>query len=1308
MTEPNVPDEKFESVLLGYLEQRESENAVDVEAFCDLHPEIADRLREYIRSEQDLFQMAGPTIAEHSAWRASAETSRIAQQHTDTRAEHSRAVVPTQVPKEFGRYELVRKLGEGAMGSVYLAKDNELQRQVALKFPRHSLDSDTDLAARFHREARSAAALHHRNLCPVLDVGQHDGTRYLSMAFIDGSRLDESIRKGALLDPDSAAEIIAKIARAVEVAHRHGIVHRDLKPSNVMIDAEGEPVVMDFGLALHTDEVGPSRLTQDGAIVGTPAYMAPEQIDRELAAVGPASDIYSLGVLFYELLTGRLPFEGGMSQVVHQAILKRPAVPSSIRPEVTKPLEDICLKMLSKSPSARYGSMAEVAEAIERATQVAASDPPLRRGPHWISSFTAGIGLVSLLAFTLWLAAPTIFKVKTADGMIIVEVPEGGEEIEVEVLQGGKQVKVIDADDGWVMRIEAGEYKLAVNDSSDRFVVDRRSVTVSRDDTVRVKVSLAPVPPAPITDVPNDVSDNAPNDASDKRVAWITAVRELICQQKYHQAEKLYTESAARFGSDWYTHSQVVMGLMLASRDDVNLLKNVDRHLSSFEQALRASKDLTPPDRAKIAYTLALATHRKLDEKLIERTAQKIHTDRWNHSHGYHALTVIRYRQGKFPLALDHEAEAKRLADPGAQRWLHSYWWAMLLGRHEQLELRPAREAFSSAESQSMHYSALLKPTATLPAEELDAVLEMRWMMPILKQQLAPLESLKRWMPGQSPTMVNLDNEIQTLTKQLLKSPGDASLYYYRAIAFTRSHRSTEAFNDFRSAAKLDPENQIYLAFNRYASFLAGDRPQLREHLEAVVKNDSNALIELDLADPNSVFVFRLLLAAEFETHVYSENIAQLQKLAQQHPDDWYTQHVLGLWLMRTGKLSQAKEILGASLKLVDDVSLERYCTLLWLYWFDEVAGGIPDAERKTRETQLAEIQKKTQLERTRPVDHWLAVHESMLSSIGPHESLQRSVRAVVNKPVTHGEVRIIFETSVNKATEHVDLVDRQAMDNAGRQIAFTPRNHDKLFLVSTEDGEMIDFPSGGTIRCMHFSEDGKSLIIGRPNKAIDVIDLETRRVTKSFPLTGQPNSIDYDSKGNRLAIAFQNRRCAILDLTSNEMLVEPALLSGASGTQMGIFFSPDKSHVAIKLKNEMTTVMTDRLDPIADIPRVQHFCWIDDQTLGIFDNGTNELQLVKLSDVDQRQIVAKPDHAITALVYLDSKQRMISADANGEIIAWSIEGEREPLARLPQAYIHGLVGSGDGRHLLATGGRKRPRDGGPCCVLFRLPESQN
>lgn len=260
-----------------------------------------------------------------------------------------------------GRYKLVELIGRGGCGAVYRARDTRLNRLVALKVPLRSMWQSDEDKQRFIQEAQ-AAVVNHPNLCPVHDAGEIDGQPFIAMALIEGESLGDVIARRELT-PRAAAKFVRKIALALEEAHQKGIVHRDLKPDNVLVDQRGEPIVTDFGLA-RTEQSADAQLTAQGMVVGTPAYISPEQIRGEVGPVGPVSDVFSLGVMFYELLTGNRPFNGGLHAILGQVLSVEPESPSQVRAVIEPELEAICLKAMEKKPADRFASMQEFADAL--------------------------------------------------------------------------------------------------------------------------------------------------------------------------------------------------------------------------------------------------------------------------------------------------------------------------------------------------------------------------------------------------------------------------------------------------------------------------------------------------------------------------------------------------------------------------------------------------------------------------------------------------------------------------------------------------------------------------------------------------------------------------------------------------------------------------------------------------------------------------------------------------------------------------------------------------------------------------------
>ena len=262
-------------------------------------------------------------------------------------------------------FELISRLGAGSFGLVWRAHDTRLKRDVAIKVPRRGLLT-TNQQELFLREARVAAAIRHPYVVAIHDTGIDQGTVYICSELIDGVTLSQWNRESCH-SPHAAAEMMHKIVLAIEAIHANSVIHRDLKPSNVMVDQEGNPQVMDFGLAKQ--DVFEATMTLSGEVLGTPAYMSPEAAKGESRSSDPRTDIYSIGVILYELLTGELPFRGDFTQLVQQILHVKACSPIELNPEVPRALETICLKCLEKKPADRYQNARKLAEDLERFTQ---------------------------------------------------------------------------------------------------------------------------------------------------------------------------------------------------------------------------------------------------------------------------------------------------------------------------------------------------------------------------------------------------------------------------------------------------------------------------------------------------------------------------------------------------------------------------------------------------------------------------------------------------------------------------------------------------------------------------------------------------------------------------------------------------------------------------------------------------------------------------------------------------------------------------------------------------------------------------
>jgi serine/threonine protein kinase len=300
---------------------------------------------------------------------------------------------------ELGDYQLLEVVGRGGQGVVYRAHQKSLNRTVALKMiSLGSWATDAHLK-RFRREAEAAASLEHPGIVPIYEVGEGDGSCYFSMRFVEGGQLDQVIKR----KPTSirqAAELISKIARTVHYAHEHGILHRDLKPGNILLDAKGEPLLTDFGLARLVE--AESTVTRTKEVMGTPSYMAPEQAMGNNAAVSSATDVYGLGAVLYQLLTGHPPFAGGTTYETIKLVLDtEPRQPRLLNPKIDRDISTICLKCLEKDPKRRYSSALALAEDLEhwlRHEPIQARRTGIfTRGKKWVRRNPSTAVLIALL-----------------------------------------------------------------------------------------------------------------------------------------------------------------------------------------------------------------------------------------------------------------------------------------------------------------------------------------------------------------------------------------------------------------------------------------------------------------------------------------------------------------------------------------------------------------------------------------------------------------------------------------------------------------------------------------------------------------------------------------------------------------------------------------------------------------------------------------------------------------------------------------------------------------------------------------------
>jgi Leucine-rich repeat (LRR) protein/tRNA A-37 threonylcarbamoyl transferase component Bud32 len=411
-------------------------------------------------------------------------------------------------PRVLGRYRLVEQVGSGGMGAVYRAEDPQLQRVVAIKVPsfRGSRESRALAQQRFLREARAAAAIRHPHVCPVYDVGEQDNVPFVVMAFVEGKSLADMLRAEGRLDCRRAAELARQVAEGLAAVHTHGIVHRDLKPGNILLDTNGQALLADFGLARHLED---EPLTADGVLVGTPAYMAPEQTSSTAAPVGPLSDVYSLGVVLYHMLTGQVPFDGPPLSIIWKIAQQSPPPPSTLLPDLDPALEQILVKSMARRPEDRHLHAGALAEALagwlsgESLNQTGAPDPAtLAPGDPGHLATTADLlpaekrqpdargrwvkWGVAIGSFLLLLAAFTIVRIATKKGELVIDTDDPN----VEVTVKGETAIVYDKVKDRRFVLTPGDYVVEVREQGGGVRFDTKKFTITRGDKVTFQVEL--------------------------------------------------------------------------------------------------------------------------------------------------------------------------------------------------------------------------------------------------------------------------------------------------------------------------------------------------------------------------------------------------------------------------------------------------------------------------------------------------------------------------------------------------------------------------------------------------------------------------------------------------------------------------------------------------------------------------------------------------------------------------------------------------------------------------------------------------
>ena len=387
---------QLNEVIAAYLEDLEAARSPDRAELLARHPDLAAELASFFANQDHLDRMTAPfrdrptrgdspgvpsplvasdlTPAVVPFLKAGSVDQPGDGADLDTPGGETDVSSPTaQRVRYFGDYELIEIIAEGGMGIVYKARQVSLDRVLALKMVRAGRFATPDDLHRFRLEAEAAAHLDHPHIVPIYEVGEYEGHHYFSMKLVEGGNL--AAHAGRYVeDPRAAAKLVATVACAVHYAHQRGILHRDLKPANILLSGRAElamedwtPLVTDFGLAKRVGGPIAGGLTQSGSIVGTPGYMAPEQAEGTREAITTAVDTHALGVILYELLTGRPPFRAGtMLETLCLVREQEPARPRSLNPRVDRDLETIVMKCLEKAPSRRYASAEDLAEDLER------------------------------------------------------------------------------------------------------------------------------------------------------------------------------------------------------------------------------------------------------------------------------------------------------------------------------------------------------------------------------------------------------------------------------------------------------------------------------------------------------------------------------------------------------------------------------------------------------------------------------------------------------------------------------------------------------------------------------------------------------------------------------------------------------------------------------------------------------------------------------------------------------------------------------------------------------------------------------
>jgi Leucine-rich repeat (LRR) protein len=484
-------DERLAHLLDQALLELRSHGSIDVGSWLARHPEFAQELPGLLEALDSL----------DNATADSRSLTEETREDPPAGTGDDPSVWPlddeTRRPKEIGRYRILGLLGSGGMGTVYKAHDPKLNRQVAIKVPRFKGPPEVRTAAqqRFLREARAAAAVRHSHICPIHDVGEAHDVRYVVMAYVEGSTLDDCVAGQPPLDCRLAADLVRQVAEALAAVHAKGIIHRDIKPRNILLDAGGQPLLTDFGLARTDNDA--ERLTVEGALLGTPAYMAPEQASLVGEPVGPGADLYSLGVVLYRLVAGRTPFQGQALPVIQAVAAQSPPPPSRFRPDLDPALKAIIHKAMARRPEDRYRDAGAFAAALAGWLTGAGHTTPAPRPtrPARPSRLRWAIAAAVLLALVPvgYFFSGTVIRFATNQGEVVIQADDRNIEVVIKDQAG----IIIDKGSKREYTVRAGaEHEALVTVKDDKGDVTKfatKKFTVSRGgrEVLRVELQLA-------------------------------------------------------------------------------------------------------------------------------------------------------------------------------------------------------------------------------------------------------------------------------------------------------------------------------------------------------------------------------------------------------------------------------------------------------------------------------------------------------------------------------------------------------------------------------------------------------------------------------------------------------------------------------------------------------------------------------------------------------------------------------------------------------------------------------------------------